>query len=80
MESKLPSRQAGPPDHHDDKVDSDQQDVIKELSRSTGYMENFGTGTGPYSSTWTENWATIERWTMDVAAARDVACRGVSAQ
>ena len=29
---KLPWREAGPPNHHDDKVDSDQQVVNKELS------------------------------------------------
>ena len=28
----LPWREAGPPNHHDDKVDSDQQVVNKELS------------------------------------------------
>ena len=31
-EFKLPWREAGPPNHHDDKVDSDQQVVNKELS------------------------------------------------
>ena len=31
-EFKLPWREAGPPNHHDDKVDSDQQVVDKELS------------------------------------------------
>ena len=30
--SKLPWRKAGPPNHHDDKVDSDQLVVNKELS------------------------------------------------
>jgi len=30
-EFKLPWREAGPPNHHDDKVDSDQQVVNKEL-------------------------------------------------
>ena len=34
-ESKLPWREAGPPNHHDDKVDSDQQVVNKELSLLT---------------------------------------------
>ena len=29
---KLPWREAGPPNHHDDKVDSDQNIVNKELS------------------------------------------------
>ena len=29
---KLPWREAGPPNHHDDKVDSDQYVVNKELS------------------------------------------------
>jgi len=29
---KLPWREAGPPDHHDDKVVSDQQVVNQELS------------------------------------------------
>ena len=33
-EFKLPWREAGPPDHLDDKVDSDQQVVNKELSLS----------------------------------------------
>jgi hypothetical protein len=32
-EFKVPWREAGPLDHHDDKVDSDQQGVNKELSR-----------------------------------------------
>ena len=32
MEFKLPWREAGPPNHHDDKVDSDQEVVNKELS------------------------------------------------
>ena len=31
-EFRLPWRKAGPPNHHDDKVDSDQQVVNKELS------------------------------------------------
>ena len=31
-EFKLPWREAGPPNHHEDKVDSDQQAVNKELS------------------------------------------------
>ena len=31
-EFKLPWREAGPPTHHDDDVDSDQQVVNKELS------------------------------------------------
>ena len=31
-EFKVPWREAGPPNHHDDKVDSDQQAVNKELS------------------------------------------------
>ena len=31
---QLPWREAGPPNHHDDKVDSDQQVVDKELSLS----------------------------------------------
>ena len=31
-EFKLPWRETGPPNHHDDKVDSDQQVVNKELS------------------------------------------------
>ena len=31
-EFNLPSREAGPPDHHDDRVDSDQLVVNKELS------------------------------------------------
>ena len=31
---KLPWREAGPPNHHDDKVDSDQLVVNKELSLS----------------------------------------------
>jgi len=31
-EFKLPWREAGPPNHHDDKVDSDQEVVNKELS------------------------------------------------
>ena len=31
-EFKLPWREAGPPNHHDDKVDSDQWVVDKELS------------------------------------------------
>jgi len=33
-EFKLPWREAGPPNHHDDKVDSDQEVVNKELSLS----------------------------------------------
>ena len=33
-EFKLPWHKAGPPNHHDDKVDSDQQVVKKELSLS----------------------------------------------
>ena len=33
-EFKLPWRKAGPPNHHDDKVDSDQWDVNQELSLS----------------------------------------------
>ena len=33
-EFKLPWREAGPPNHHDDKVDSDEQVVNKELSLS----------------------------------------------
>ena len=32
-EFKLPWREAGTPDHHDDRVDSDQWVVNKELSR-----------------------------------------------
>ena len=31
-EFKLPWREAGPPNHHDDKVDSDQEVVNTELS------------------------------------------------
>ena len=31
-EFKIPRREAGPPNHHDDKVDSDQQVFNKELS------------------------------------------------
>ena len=31
-EFKFAWREAGPPNHHDDKVDSDQQDVNDELS------------------------------------------------
>ena len=31
-EFKLPWREASPPNHHDDKVDSDQQAVNEELS------------------------------------------------
>jgi len=31
-EFKLPWREAGPPNHHDDTVDSEQQVVNKELS------------------------------------------------
>ena len=31
-EFKLPWREAGPPNHHDEKVDSDQQVVNQELS------------------------------------------------
>ena len=34
MESMLPWREAGPPDHHDDKVDSDEEVVNKEPSLS----------------------------------------------
>jgi len=33
-EFKLPWREAGPPNHHDDTVDSDQQVVNKGISRS----------------------------------------------
>ena len=33
-EINLPLREAGPPNHHDDTVDSDQQVVNKELSLS----------------------------------------------
>ena len=33
-EFKLPWRKAGPPNHHDDIVDSDQEVVNKELSLS----------------------------------------------
>ena len=36
-EFKLPWREAGPPNHHDDKVDSDQEVVNKELSLSVSY-------------------------------------------
>jgi len=32
VEFKLPWREAGPPKHHDDKVDSDQEVVDEELS------------------------------------------------
>ena len=32
MKFKLPWREAGPPNHHDDKVDSDQEVVDNELS------------------------------------------------
>jgi hypothetical protein len=35
-ESKTPWREAGPPNHHDDKVDSDKLVVNKELSLGTG--------------------------------------------
>ena len=38
-EFKLPWREAGPPNHHDDKVGSDQQVVKKELSLSLGLRE-----------------------------------------
>jgi len=33
---QTPWREAGPPTHHDDKVDSDQEVVNQELSRSLG--------------------------------------------
>ena len=33
-EIKLPWREAGPPNHHDDKVDSDQKVVNKEIPLS----------------------------------------------
>ena len=36
-EFKLPWREAGPPYRHDDKVDSDQQVVNKELSLSADW-------------------------------------------
>ena len=36
MGFKLPWREAGPPNHHGDKADSDQEVVNKELSRSAG--------------------------------------------
>ena len=35
---KLPWREAGPPNHHEDKVDSDQYVVTKELSRRRGVV------------------------------------------
>ena len=35
-EFKLPWREAGPPNHHDGRVDSDQQVVNKELSGRAG--------------------------------------------
>ena len=35
-EFKLPWREAGPPNHHDDKVDSDQKIVNEELSLWAG--------------------------------------------
>ena len=37
-EFKLPWREAGPPNHHDDKVDSDQWVVDKELSLCRGCL------------------------------------------
>jgi hypothetical protein len=43
-EFKLPWREAGPPNHHDDKVDSDQQVVNKELSRRQGVVASRGAG------------------------------------
>ena len=39
MESKFPWREAGPPNHHDDKVDSDQQVVNNEI-----YLSGFLVG------------------------------------
>ena len=41
-EFKPPWREAGPPNHHDDKVDSDQWVVNKKLSLSeqTSYQDN----------------------------------------
>ena len=44
-EFKLPWREAGPPDHHDDTVDSDQQVVNKELSlRTSEAIDDVGVG------------------------------------
>jgi hypothetical protein len=37
-ESKLPWREAGPPNHHDNQADSDQEVVNKELSLSMYFM------------------------------------------
>ena len=39
------AREAGPPNHHDDKVDSDQQVVNKELSLSVSGCRRPSTGT-----------------------------------
>ena len=49
---KLPWREAGPPKHHDDKVDSDKQVVNKEFSlcRKRAYPEAQATHTGGTSS------------------------------
>ena len=47
-EFKLPWREAGPPNHLDDKVDSDQQVVNKELSLLR--VEGFGIPGGATSS------------------------------
>ena len=46
-EFKLPWREAGPPNHHDDKVDSDQKVVNKDLSLSPSKVVNLPIESGP---------------------------------
>jgi len=60
-EFKLPWREAGPPNHHDDKVDSDQKVVNKELSlwQIGGFLENDNPG----------------GWPMGACFSRQVFCR-----
>ena len=52
-EFKLPWREAGPPDHHDDTVDSDQKVVNKESLHSPaerpGFLAREHSGAGSYN-------------------------------
>ena len=54
-EFKLPYRDADPPNHHDDKVDSDQQLVNKEVSLRCRDAETVKAADGRGKTTWKDS-------------------------
>ena len=54
---KLPWREAGPPNHHDDKVVSDQEVVDKELSLSLEFGVPLSRKLGTYKTVRTSTWS-----------------------